>query len=159
MNVKELAHGEGLIKALMEEDATARQAAVVAWRNAALAEIEQVLPSALDDIVQRMVEARLATRNYVEPWSNRLKSHKYALTLQFQPVRDVVVTTTSQLTGPVALGGGSLAGGSGPTPNDNRSNSLNPNNSASHAAANNHANQMNPNNPAYGSSRGGGGRR
>jgi hypothetical protein len=43
---------------------------------------------------------------------------------------------------------------SGQSRNDQRSNSLNPNNAAYHASANNASNQGNPNNPAYGSSRG-----
>ncbi|PKB82199.1 MAG: hypothetical protein BZY88_04875 [SAR202 cluster bacterium Io17-Chloro-G9] len=38
--------------------------------------------------------------------------------------------------------------------NDDRSNSLNPNNAANQASSNNRSNQMNPNNPAYRSSRG-----
>ena len=44
--------------------------------------------------------------------------------------------------------------GSGPSPNDQRSHAMNPNNAAHQAAADNRSNQMNPNNPAYGSSRG-----
>jgi len=40
------------------------------------------------------------------------------------------------------------------SPSDQRSNTLNPNNSASRAAGNNHANQMNPNNAAYRASHG-----
>ena len=43
---------------------------------------------------------------------------------------------------------------SGNSPNDNRSNSMNPNNRASRAAANNRSNQMNPNNASYRASRG-----
>jgi len=39
------------------------------------------------------------------------------------------------------------------TPNDERSDSLNPNSHAYKAAVNNRANQLNPNNPAYYSSR------
>lgn len=39
------------------------------------------------------------------------------------------------------------------SPNDQRSNSLNPNNAAYHSFARNRSNQMNPNNPAYHSSR------
>ena len=35
------------------------------------------------------------------------------------------------------------------TPNDDRSNSFNPNNSASKAATDNRSNQLNPNNPAF----------
>ena len=42
-----------------------------------------------------------------------------------------------------------------PTPNDNRSVTMNPNNPAFRAAADNRSNQMNPNNPAYRSPRGG----
>ena len=44
------------------------------------------------------------------------------------------------------------------TPNDDRSDSLNPNNPAEQAAADNRSSQMNPNNPAYHSSRGGSGK-
>ena len=43
----------------------------------------------------------------------------------------------------------------GRSPNDDRSDSMNPNSDAHQAAMDNHANQMNPNNPAHGSSRGG----
>ena len=46
----------------------------------------------------------------------------------------------------------------GPSPNEQRSNAKNPNNSANQAASNNRANQMNPNNSAYRSSQGSGGR-
>jgi len=49
-------------------------------------------------------------------------------------------------------GGGS--GRSSPSPNDQRSDTMNPNNPANQAAADNRSNQMNPNNPAYHSSRG-----
>jgi len=49
-------------------------------------------------------------------------------------------------------GGG--GGRDGPSPNDQRSDTMNPNNPASQAAADNRSNQMNPNNPAYHSSRG-----
>ena len=42
----------------------------------------------------------------------------------------------------------------GRSPNDDRSDSMNPNNDAYQAAMDNHANEMNPNNDAYWSSRG-----
>jgi|WetSurMetagenome_2_1015567.scaffolds.fasta_scaffold00449_22 hypothetical protein len=45
-------------------------------------------------------------------------------------------------------------GDGGPSPNDDRSDSMNPNNDAYQAAMDNHADQMNPNNDAYWSSRG-----
>ena len=41
-----------------------------------------------------------------------------------------------------------------PSPNDQRSNALNPNNAASKAAADNRANQMNPEHPVHKASRG-----
>lgn len=44
--------------------------------------------------------------------------------------------------------------GRGPSPNDQRSNAMNPNNAAHQASANNTSNQGNPNNPAFASSRG-----
>ena len=40
------------------------------------------------------------------------------------------------------------------SPNDDRSDSMNPNNDSYHAAMDNYSNQMNPNNDAYWSSRG-----
>ena len=43
---------------------------------------------------------------------------------------------------------------SGRSPNDQRSDTMNPNNPTYHAATDNRSNQMNPNNPAYHSSRG-----
>lgn len=46
-------------------------------------------------------------------------------------------------------------GGGGKQAASNRSNSMNPNNLAHHAATNNRSNQGNPNNPAYRSSRAG----
>ena len=53
-------------------------------------------------------------------------------------------------------GGGGWGGGSyrGRTRNDDRSDSMNPNNAAFNASPDNRANQLNPNNPAYHSSRG-----
>ena len=43
----------------------------------------------------------------------------------------------------------------GRSPNDDRSDSMNPNNEAYQAAMDNRSDQLNPNNPAYHSSRGG----
>ena len=50
--------------------------------------------------------------------------------------------------------GDDFSTGTGRSPNDDWSDSLNPNNDAHQAAMDNHANQMNPNNPAEGSSMG-----
>ena len=45
--------------------------------------------------------------------------------------------------------------GKGRSANDDRSDSMNPNNPAYQASVDNRADQLNPNNPAYESSRGG----
>ena len=67
--------------------------------------------------------------------------------------REVQGSTSDQ---PVSGGGsGPPASNRGPSPNDQRSNSLNPNNSANRAAGTNRSNQLNPNNAAYRASRGG----
>ena len=50
-------------------------------------------------------------------------------------------------------GGFGGPGGWGNTPNNQRSNVMNPNNSAYQAAMSNRSNQLNPNNPAYRASR------
>ena len=52
-------------------------------------------------------------------------------------------------------GGQAASSGAGQSPNDDRSNAMNPNNPAYRAGANNRSNQMNPDSPAYRSSRGG----
>ncbi len=54
------------------------------------------------------------------------------------------------------MGKGSSGGGGGRSPNDQRSDAMNPNNPAHQDAADNRSDQMNPNNPAYDSSRSGG---
>ena len=51
-------------------------------------------------------------------------------------------------------GGAATRPNRGPSPNDQRSNTLNSNNPASRATASNRANQMNPNNPSFRASRG-----
>ncbi len=40
-------------------------------------------------------------------------------------------------------------GGKGPSPNDQRSNAMNPNNPASQASHDNRSDQLNPNNPEH----------
>ena len=70
------------------------------------------------------------------------------------PSDEQVAEVTSGATGGSAIVGATPS--SPGSPNDQRSNTLNPNNPASGAATDNRSNQMNPNNPAYRSSRGGG---
>ncbi len=60
---------------------------------------------------------------------------------------------TSPAPEPVDTSSGGGPGHGGNPANDNRSNTLNPNNPAHRAAGNNRANQLNPNSQAYRSSR------
>jgi len=59
---------------------------------------------------------------------------------------------------PQTGGVGALGASPAPTPDDQRSNAMNPNHQAHKATGDNRSNQLNPNNPAYKSSRGFGGR-
>ena len=74
---------------------------------------------------------------------------------EFKKVEPVVETTDAEEVGQPADGSHGSGGlfSSGRSPNDQRSNSMNPNNPAHSAAFDNRSNQMNPNNPAYRSSR------
>ncbi len=61
---------------------------------------------------------------------------------------------TSSALNPVDTSSGGGPGHGGSSANDDRSNTLNPNNPAHKAASDNRANQLNPNRQAYRSSRG-----
>ena len=69
-------------------------------------------------------------------------------------------STGGQTGGDVSPSGGAWSGSAGglriggPSPNDQRSDVMNPNNPQYQSAIDNRSNQLNPNNPAYWSSRG-----
>lgn len=124
------------------------------------------LDQALSDEVERLVEGD--TKKDVRQFDERY----FRLRLQL----DAIVTTAgvdgrpmrrtesieelfdrgqSRLPASAGAKGGGPVPARGRAPNDNRSNTLNPNNPASAASASNRSNQMNPNTSAYRSSRGG----
>lgn len=70
------------------------------------------------------------------------------------PTEPVVASSTPNDDGDDDLGGDDDRGEGGRSPNDDRSDSMNPNNDDYQAAMDNHSDQMNPNNDAYWSSRG-----
>ncbi len=74
---------------------------------------------------------------------------------EFTKVEPIGVTADAAEDGQPADGFYGSGGGliTGPSPNDQRSDAMNPNNPAHGSAADNRSNQMNPNNPAYRSSR------
>ncbi len=74
--------------------------------------------------------------------------------------REPTTSVGHQTGGAVSPSGGAWSGPAtglrrgGPSPNDQRSNVMNPNNPQYQSAIDNRSNQLNPNNPAYRSSRG-----
>lgn len=129
------------------------------------------IDQALSEEVERLVEGHSEGRTKRDV--NRLDERYFRLRLQLdailttagvdgRPMRrtesieelfDRGQTRARTSTGTSAGGGGASVKGN--TSSDQRSNTLNPNNPASSAAASNRSNQMNPNNSSYRSSRGG----
>lgn len=78
-----------------------------------------------------------------------------ALSVGWGAVESESTSTAHQTGGAVSPSGGTWSGSyGGPSPNDQRSNVMNPNNPQYQSAIDNRSNQLNPNNPAYWSSRG-----
>ncbi len=78
-----------------------------------------------------------------------------ALSVEWGAVESEPTGVGHQTGGAVSQAGGTWGGSDpGPSPNDQRSNVMNPNNPQYQSAIDNRANQLNPNNPAYWSSRG-----
>ena len=83
-----------------------------------------------------------------------------ALRVGWGAVESEFTSAPHQRGGAVSQGGGTSTGSTrglgigGPSPNDQRSNVMNPNNPQYQSAMDNRSNQLNPNNPAYRSSRG-----
>ena len=78
-----------------------------------------------------------------------------ALTVGWGTVESEPASEGHQTGGAVSPSGGAWSGSDGgPSPNDQRSNVMNPNNPEYQGAIDNRSNQLNPNNPAYRSSRG-----
>ncbi len=83
-----------------------------------------------------------------------------ALSVGWGAVESEPTSVGDQTGGAVSPSGGTWSGsavdrsGGGPSPNDQRSNVMNPNNPEYQSAIDNRSNQLNPNNPAYWSSRG-----
>ena len=86
-------------------------------------------------------------------WSDKLRKDE---AIRQRRAEAAAVEAENATSGSAGGGGGGF--GRSPSGNDQRSNTLNPNNSANRAASNNRSNQMNPNSSAYRSSRGGRGR-
>ena len=166
----EISLGEEIGKILDVEDATGMGESIGNVIEERREEIHRHLAErvdlALSDEVERLVEGD--TRKGVRQFDQRY----FRLRLQL----DAILTTAGVDGRPMrrtesieelfdrgqpqprtsaGVGGGGNVSARGSASNDQRSNTLNPNNPASTAAASNRNNQMNPNKSAYRSSRGG----
>jgi hypothetical protein len=158
--------GDGLLRALLEDDPSKRRDLAVAWKDSVWNLAQERLPETLSIYLSIYVQAALDDWGRIndsyrrEVLRNDLAKHVtdgLAVVVKL----GTVVKALPQNSNPQPTSGdpqvsgedGGSYGATRRSPNDDRSDSMNPNNPASQAAEDNHANQLNPNNPAYRSSR------
>lgn len=150
--------GDTLVTAMVEQDPEKRASAIDAWLDSAV----PILQGGLRDHIKEWIQ--LTVNKGVS--QTKAKSYIFQLRLDFgferagergsaqvSPSAGAMTPSASQSTSSDD-GCGDWAKGN--SPNDDRSDSMNPNNPAYQAAMDNRSNQMNPNNPAHHSSHGGG---
>ena len=162
--------GASLMTALVEPDSGKRQAALEKWVESATPILQRAIPDQLRSYVQELIHVAEQPDGWKPPakWHNGIIDLSMDIRGSFKgykwlPSDPFTAETRSEPAEADSDGsGGSMtipSGRNDPSPNDQRSNEMNPNNPSFRAGANNRSNQMNPNNPAYRSSMGGGGRR
>ncbi len=155
--------GQEFRKALLKRDEVKRHQALDEWKGKVIPALQAAVP----EQIEKYIEWSNSILNHPDLWSE----DSWYLTLNMklelrrklpqEPLPVQQETEASYDEGGHPLGGGNGSPvSSSPSPNDQRSDVMNPNNPSHHAASDNRSNQMNPNNPAYWSSHGGrGGRR
>lgn len=149
--------GDTLVTTMVEPDAARRESAIEAWLDSAVPVLQASLRELLREYIRKTIHKGVSER--------KAQQYVFRLTMQFNLERGVerekidVPASVADTNPPSSQNamyddGGDDGGESGRSPSDDRSDSLNPNNDAYHAAMDNHANQLNPNNDAYWSSRG-----
>ena len=149
---------DSLVEVLSQPDPSQRRRAIDAWVASALTELHEAVPDALSKCVEKVMDV-VADDRRQEMMKSKFDRGVYRLSMEFKFQRvgykaDLDPTPSRESSGSWDDGGSDYSDGSR-SPNDDRSDSMNPNNPASQAADDNRSNQMNPNNPAYDSSRGG----
>ena len=148
--------GNELLAALSEPDGQKRKTLIKRWKDESLTTIQASLPGQLDEIVQTLTEVADKPEGWKPSDKWRQVSYNLSMNLYLQSTGRELSQVSSQVGEPETESASSgFIGGvkPGPSSNDQRSDTLNPNNPAHSAAADNRSNQMNPNNSAYGSSR------
>lgn len=172
--------GNDFYAAFYEPDATKRREALQDWVKSATPEIQAVVEDELTAFVEWITEGRW-TEDGWKRGEEKLRriQNDYPLILDIRlrklgsrekyigqmPDRveykqpTPVIAPRRELSNSIPAsndddGGNDDYDDGGRSPNDDRSDSMNPNNDAYQASMDNHSNQMNPNNDAYWSSRG-----
>ena len=158
----ELQAAESMIEALLADTSEEREQNITAWKQANMPTVRKLLQEQFDMVLDQMA-ARMES-------DKRRESMSQTLQRQFPRFEVTVYATFQGVDGkrmvrksPEPSAAHSTDDGDwddyddddgGRTPNDDRSDSMNPENDSYQAAMDNHADQMNPNNDAYWSSRG-----
>jgi hypothetical protein len=174
--------GNDFYSAFYEPDAAKRRDMLQAWVKSAMPKVQAAVENELTTFVEWVCEGRWTEdgwkrgeeklrriqNDYTLVMDIRLRrlgsGEKYAGQLpdriEHQPLPPIGTPTRGAPTRPAMAnstpddGGDDGYDNGGRSSNDDRSDSMNPNNDAYQAAMDNHGNQMNPNNDAYWSSRG-----
>ena len=169
----ELQAAESMIEALLADTSEERDQNIAAWKEANMPTVRNLLREQFDMMLHQMA-TRMESDGRRESMSQTLQRQfpRFEVTVYatFQGIdgkrmvrespdmrdeqRDDIESGRRARTGASAYTSNvASARRPGPSPNDNRSNAMNPNNAGSRATANNRSNQMNSNNSAYRSSR------
>lgn len=147
---------ESLLVALKEPERRRRVRAVDKWKTDAVSHLKKAVPQVLDAHIDEMMGMLAVPRNWEtmeQKW--RLGIYRLSMDINFHRIakKEVPHDATPSITESYWEDEGNHQAVER-SPNDNRSDSMNPNNPAHKAAADNRSNQMNPNNPAHPLSRG-----
>ena len=172
----------GFYSAFYEPDGVKRREALIAWVKSATPDIQATVEKELMSFVEWVTDGRWSEDGWKlgEEKLHRIQNdyplvmdiklrrlgsrEKYIgempARVEYRPPLPISSTIRGSPTKPFAANSASDDGGDddygegGRSPNDDRSDSMNPNNDDYQAAVDNHSDQMNPNNDAYWSSRG-----
>jgi hypothetical protein len=148
--------GDTLVNALIEPDVVKRKLEIESWLDSAVPILQAGLREQLRQYIHETINKGVSER--------KARQYVFRLAMQFNLERASereklqVLTSVAGTVAPLQQNtmhdDGDDDSRMDRSSNDDRSDSLNPNNDAYNAAMDNHANQLNPNNDAYWSSRG-----
>ena len=159
-----------LVDAFTEPDTKKRRLKIDKWYATAIPSLQETVQAAIKSLIEKLEEhwTDRSIESRREKWLNNIICLAMEIRLRNKggKLPDATPTTVGskerKLPNANVVTSGSADydddwgdSGSGRSPNDDRSDSMNPNNDAYQASMDNRSDQINPNNPAYWSSRGG----